>query len=348
MFQEDLSQHSNISEVLAKPENKTSSVAEAAFKFDRNVTALKNRTSSLEEDVTAQGTTLFKSGTDNEELSEHMALQENRTFSLAKDVTSQGNALHDVNQGMSKNADIVELSEGLALQENKTSLLVEEFFEIDQDMAAYENQTSSLAEGVMEQGNVINEVNWELSENMAFIGEQGEGMARQENGTSSLAEDVTSQGNALLDVNQGMSKNAADIEELSGGMALQEGQLLLREIQEVNKSMLQQKEELQLELYGQRQIIGGQKDLTKGQKEIIGGHDEPISRPNHTVQGLLPDPVDCLVSSWSAWGSCSKTCGGGTMSRRREIAQQPLQDGLACPVLEEERACNTEPCEGMT
>merc|ERR1712013_705937 len=34
-------------------------------------------------------------------------------------------------------------------------------------------------------------------------------------------------------------------------------------------------------------------------------------------------------------------------SRRREIAQQPLQDGLACPVLEEERACNTEPCEGV-
>ena len=64
------------------------------------------------------------------------------------------------------------------------------------------------------------------------------------------------------------------------------------------------------------------------------------------IQGLRPDPVECMVTPWSAWVSCSKTCGGGTKSRRREIAQQPLHDGEACPVLEGERACNTELCEG--
>ena len=73
---------------------------------------------------------------------------------------------------------------------------------------------------------------------------------------------------------------------------------------------------------------------------------ENISRLNHTLQGLLPDPVDCMVTDWSAWGSCSKTCGGGTTSRRREIARRPKHDGKACPVLEEERACSTELCEG--
>ena len=64
------------------------------------------------------------------------------------------------------------------------------------------------------------------------------------------------------------------------------------------------------------------------------------------VPGEHPDPVPCLVATWNTWGSCSRICGGGTMSRRREIAQQPMHDGKACPVLEKERACNTELCEG--
>ena len=34
------------------------------------------------------------------------------------------------------------------------------------------------------------------------------------------------------------------------------------------------------------------------------------------------------------------------MSRSREVAQQPMHDGKACPVVEEQRACNTELCEG--
>merc|ERR1712013_485995 len=67
------------------------------------------------------------------------------------------------------------------------------------------------------------------------------------------------------------------------------------------------------------------------------GQNETISRLNHIL-------LDCMVAEWSAWGNCSETCGGGTSSRRREVAQQPLHGGKACPILEEERACNTELC----
>ena len=80
---------------------------------------------------------------------------------------------------------------------------------------------------------------------------------------------------------------------------------------------------------------------------VTGEESEMVETAEHLViQGLRPDPVECMVTPWSAWASCSKTCGGGTKSRRREIAQQPLHDGEACPVLEGERACNTELCEG--
>ena len=80
---------------------------------------------------------------------------------------------------------------------------------------------------------------------------------------------------------------------------------------------------------------------------VTGEESETVETAEHLViQGLHPDPVPCMVATWSTWGSCSRICGGGTMSRSRDIVQQPMHDGKACPVLEEERACNTELCEG--
>jgi len=55
-------------------------------------------------------------------------------------------------------------------------------------------------------------------------------------------------------------------------------------------------------------------------------------------------PVNCVVSSWSAWSSCSETCGGGTQSRSRTIITQPAYGGTACPTLIESRSCNTQDC----
>jgi hypothetical protein len=58
----------------------------------------------------------------------------------------------------------------------------------------------------------------------------------------------------------------------------------------------------------------------------------------------VPPPVNCAVSNWSSWGSCTASCGGGTQTRTRTIVTQPTLGGLTCPALSEQQSCNTEAC----
>lgn len=64
-------------------------------------------------------------------------------------------------------------------------------------------------------------------------------------------------------------------------------------------------------------------------------------------------PVDCVVSGWSAWGSCSKTCAGkapGTrlfgarQERTRYIVTPDKFGGRPCPVLTQTKLCALHPC----
>ena len=41
-------------------------------------------------------------------------------------------------------------------------------------------------------------------------------------------------------------------------------------------------------------------------------------------------PVDCVWGAWSAWDSCSASCGGGYQWRNRSIIQEALNGGLEC------------------
>lgn len=57
--------------------------------------------------------------------------------------------------------------------------------------------------------------------------------------------------------------------------------------------------------------------------------------------------VDCVLSDWSAWDACSKTCGGGTQKRTKTILQPSENAGIPCPTLAElkqERPCNPDAC----
>jgi hypothetical protein len=56
-------------------------------------------------------------------------------------------------------------------------------------------------------------------------------------------------------------------------------------------------------------------------------------------------PVDCVVSSWSAFGACSASCGGGTQTQTRTVITAAANGGAACPALSQSQACNTQSCQ---
>ena len=76
----------------------------------------------------------------------------------------------------------------------------------------------------------------------------------------------------------------------------------------------------------------------------------------------LPCPVNCevnqihtichekeilnfaQVSSWTEWGSCSKSCGFGKSQRARTVTRNAKHSGNACPVLQETKTCNRFQC----
>ena len=58
-------------------------------------------------------------------------------------------------------------------------------------------------------------------------------------------------------------------------------------------------------------------------------------------------PVDCVVSSWSAFGACSASCGGGTQTQTRTVITPASNGGAACPALSQSQACNVQACQSQ-
>eukprot|EP00416_Gambierdiscus_australes_P025281 CAMPEP_0171058888 /NCGR_PEP_ID=MMETSP0766_2-20121228/2807_1 /TAXON_ID=439317 /ORGANISM="Gambierdiscus australes, Strain CAWD 149" /LENGTH=844 /DNA_ID=CAMNT_0011514241 /DNA_START=13 /DNA_END=2548 /DNA_ORIENTATION=- len=57
------------------------------------------------------------------------------------------------------------------------------------------------------------------------------------------------------------------------------------------------------------------------------------------------EKVDCLVSGWTSWDPCDKTCGGGQTQRQRQIMVFPAGSGEACPEeLVQTVGCNRNQC----
>jgi len=61
--------------------------------------------------------------------------------------------------------------------------------------------------------------------------------------------------------------------------------------------------------------------------------------------------VDCVLSEWSDWSACSKACGGGSMTRSKEIAT-PAHGGGACwgptdPERFQQKDCDHIPCSSL-
>jgi len=59
----------------------------------------------------------------------------------------------------------------------------------------------------------------------------------------------------------------------------------------------------------------------------------------------IPCPVECGLSHWSAWGKCSKECGGGIQSQTRSMEVKPKNGGKACDALTQSQPCNDGACD---
>lgn len=60
-----------------------------------------------------------------------------------------------------------------------------------------------------------------------------------------------------------------------------------------------------------------------------------------------PCPIDCVVSNWDPWTTCTKPCNGGVQSRKRHITTEAEYGGVPCPPQSEfleVRDCNVGPC----
>ena len=66
-----------------------------------------------------------------------------------------------------------------------------------------------------------------------------------------------------------------------------------------------------------------------------------------TYQIYLIFTVNCIWGAWSAWETCSVTCGGGNQERNRAISQQALFGGNECAgIAKETQSCNSQGCPG--
>jgi hypothetical protein len=88
------------------------------------------------------------------------------------------------------------------------------------------------------------------------------------------------------------------------------------------------------------------KDATYAGEGCLGELKELRACHMEFCHPLQEKDVDCVWDTWSDWGGCSKTCGGGTHDRIRSVKTPAKNNGAACTTESsfEVAPCHTEPC----
>ena len=77
-------------------------------------------------------------------------------------------------------------------------------------------------------------------------------------------------------------------------------------------------------------------------------HSHAINNAVNTVIApvvALVSPAEDCKGSWSGYGACNKTCGGGTQTKTWTTTKNPKNGGAACPSPNTlSRVCNTQAC----
>jgi len=81
------------------------------------------------------------------------------------------------------------------------------------------------------------------------------------------------------------------------------------------------------------------------QMSLHGG--DPCSGPMEEADSTPPVRTDCVVSAWTEWEACDRSCGGGQSYRHRQVQRFPQAGGTPCPKdLKVTRSCNSQSCDG--
>uniref|UniRef100_A0A8C1LVW9 Spondin-1 n=1 Tax=Cyprinus carpio TaxID=7962 RepID=A0A8C1LVW9_CYPCA len=60
---------------------------------------------------------------------------------------------------------------------------------------------------------------------------------------------------------------------------------------------------------------------------------------------MMPEcTTDCMLSEWSAWSECNKSCGKGHMIRSRMVKLEPQFGGMPCPETVQRKKCRIRKC----
>ncbi|XP_076144187.1 spondin-1a isoform X1 [Alosa pseudoharengus] len=60
---------------------------------------------------------------------------------------------------------------------------------------------------------------------------------------------------------------------------------------------------------------------------------------------MLPEcPMDCILTEWSEWSECNKSCGKGHIIRTRMVKMEPQFGGNACPETVQRNKCKIRKC----
>jgi len=94
------------------------------------------------------------------------------------------------------------------------------------------------------------------------------------------------------------------------------------------------------------ELMGGVHNLAR--EVMVVNTKRGVDCPALTTQRRckqIPCPVECGLSHWSAWGKCSKECGGGIQSATRSMEVKPKNGGKACDALTQSQPCNSGDCD---
>ena len=73
----------------------------------------------------------------------------------------------------------------------------------------------------------------------------------------------------------------------------------------------------------------------------------PCIGPDWACKPSSPPKVNCKLSLWATWSPCSKSCNGGSSSRRRSVLEKEQHGGQPCSGLLETQDCNTQQGPGI-